>query len=897
MPTLAPGARFGSYEVTAAIGAGGMGEVYRATDTKLGRDVAVKVLPATVAADPGRLLRFEREARVLASLNHPGIAHLYGFETAAAADGAPVHVLVMELVEGEDLAERLRRGRVPVDEALAIATQVAEALEEAHEKGIVHRDLKPANVKVTPEGKVKVLDFGLAKAWTGDPGSASSSHLAHSPTLTEQATVPGLVLGTAAYMAPEQARGRPVDKRADIWAFGVLLFEMLAGRRVFEGESVSDVLAGVLAREIDWGALPPATPPAVRRLLGRCLERDPRRRLRDIGDARHELLEPGTAADTSVTEAAATAAAPAGTLRRTALLVAGAALATAVLTLGVAGWWLVPAPAGPTVFAVPGPPGTRLHQVVVSPDGRSLAFASESLSGESHLFVRRLDRRDARRLEGTTGAREPFWSPDSRFVGYFTESQLWRVEAATGAVEALAETTDTRGGTWSEDGTIVFGGARLNRIAAGGGAPATLLEPDRASGENALRYPSFLPDGRHVLFYSRNATERTRAGLWVVSLDTGERRLLTASASSSAVHVEPGWLLYRRDRYLLAHRFDARRLELTGEPRPVAEDLWYDPGVTAQTNVSASRTGTVVFRTGGQEVSELTWHDRQGLVLGTEWEPKGFVTFALSPDGRRILATFPGQGVERHAWLWDIAARTASQVTSSGDTTTLVFSDDGTRGLLGTYVGPTGGLWLARLGSGTPPERLTGAGEAALDAVPTDWRGRHLVHAVYSSAQRRTQRSLRLLDLETGESLSLVETPADEMFGTLSPDGRRLAYASDETGQWEVYVQTFPSPDRRWRVSTQGGHQPRWNPDGSELFYLAPDRQLVSVRVRESASGFAWDAPRALFQTAIVDLGPFRGTWGYAVAPGGQRFLVNSRPLQGESPAVAIVNWRPDESP
>jgi len=883
------GRTLAQYRVTAAIGAGGMGEVYRATDTKLDREVALKLLPEAFAADPDRLARFEREAKVLASLNHPGIAHLYGFESTRLEGGTTVHFLAMELVDGEDLAERLKRGAIPVDEAVGIAKQVAEALEEAHEKGIVHRDLKPANVKVTPDGKVKILDFGLAKAWSGESGGVTSSaDLSQSPTLAQTGTAAGLILGTAAYMSPEQARGKPVDKRADIWAFGVVLYEMLTGRRLFEGETVSDVLAGVLAREIDWSALPADTPPPVRHVLGRCLERDPRRRLRDIADARHDLEGPGAA---GASGPMAPATAPPGRGRRTVLLMAATGLAAAALTAAVVSWRSAPGPGRPMVFSVSAPPGTRLNQAVISPDGRSLAYAAESASGESHLWIRPLDSRDARKLDGTEGAREPFWSPDSRFVGFFTESQLWKAEAATGAVEALAETTDTRGGAWNAGDTIVFGGSKLNRIAAGGGAVTTVLEPDRASGDNGARYPFFLPDGKHVLFYVRNAKDRARAGLWVVSLENGERKQLAAAAASSAVYAEPGYLLYRRDRYLLAHPFDARRLELTGEPRPIAEDVWYDPGVTAQTNVSVSRTGVVTFRTGGQELSDLAWHDRQGRPLGTEWEAKGFVTLGLSRDGRRILASFPSQGVERYVWMYDIPTKTASQITSAGDTTTLVFSDDGTRAILGMYT-DTQGLWLADLGSGAAPQPLVAKGRSAGPGVVIDWHGNQVVYVVYSPAERRLQRSLHRLDLGTGETQPLVDTPADEMFGILSPDGRWLAYASDATGQWEVYVQTFPEATGRWRVSAKGGHQPRWNPDGKELFYIAPDRQMMSVPVRTSASGFQWDAPRPLFQTAIVDLGPFRGAWGYAVAPDGQRFLIITRRPQGPSPAVAIVNWK-----
>jgi len=876
-----------------------MGEVYRATDTKLGRAVALKLLPEAFAADPERVARFEREAKLLASLNHSGIAHLYGFEAMDVGDGTKAHVLVMEFVAGEDLAERLRRGAIPLGEALAIAKQVGEALEEAHEKGIVHRDLKPANVKVTPDGKVKVLDFGLAKAWTGDASAGTSgADLSQSPTLslTHASTAAGLILGTAAYMSPEQARGKPVDRRSDIWSFGVLLFEMITGRALFAGETISDILADVLAREIDWKPLPANTPASVRRLLGRCLERDPRLRLRDIGDVQADLRD----ASAPGAEGAGTAA-PEPLRRgrgRTALLVAAAGLVGATLALGLTAWRATTAPVAPAasmVFSLPAPEGTWLKHVAISPDGRSLVLAAESATGESHLWLRKLDGRAARMLEGTEGALEPFWSPDSRFIGFFTEAQLFKIEAATGAVLALAPADNTRGGVWSRDGTILFGGSKLSRIKASGGMVESVLDADAGSGENAIRYPEFLPDGSQVLFYSRNVN-RHRAGLWVLSLNTGVRKQLTSDAVSSAVYVEPGYLLYRRDRYLLAHPFDARRLEFTGEPRPIAEDVWYDPAVTAQTNVSVSTSGTITFRTGGIELGDLTWYDRLGRLLGTEWEPKGFNMVSLSPDGRQILTAFPGQGIERHTWLYDIPTASARQVTSAGDTITVTLSDDGARAILGMYSGSTSGLWRVRLGSGTVPELLATKGKAAASALAMDWRGSDVLYAGQELREGHLQRLLNVLNLETGEDRKLVDMPGNTLFGMISPDRRRVAFASDASGRWEVYVAGFPDTREHWRVSTLGGHQPRWSADGSELFYIAPDRQLMSVRVRPGASAFQWDSPRALFQTAIVDLGPFRGSWAYAVAPDSKRFLVLTRRPQGSSPAVAIVNWKPPAS-
>jgi Tol biopolymer transport system component len=572
-------------------------------------------------------------------------------------------------------------------------------------------------------------------------------------------------------------------------------------------------------------------------------------------------------------------------------MMAGTGLATAALTFALVSLsgGSTPTP-DPMVFPVPAPPGTRLAQAAVSPDGRSLVFGAESPGGVSHLWLRPLDSRTVRRLEGTDGARDPFWSPDSRFIGYFTESRLWKIEVATGVGQALATVVNTRGGAWNRDDAIVFGGEDLVTVPAGGGKASTALDLDTSSGENGIRYPSFLPDGIHVLFYSRNAKDRALAGLWVVSLDTGVRKHLTAAASSSAVYIEPGYLLYRRDRYLVAHPFDARRLELTGDPRPVAEDVWYEPGVTALTNVSVSDTGTVVFRTGGPEVTELAWFDRSGQSAGTAWEARSYVTMGLSPDGTQILAGFPSDGAERHAWLYDIATATARQMTSSGDVAgNLLFSGDGTRGVFGMIGGSGLTMTLAHLGSGAAPAPLPVKGE---NSQPTDWRGGGIVYDISLRDGRGSDRSLYLYDLESGSSRTLVETPADEMFGVISPDGRWLAYASNESGQWDVYVQGFPEASGRWRITTDGGHQPRWHPRGGELFYLAPDRRMMSVGVRAGTSVFQWDTPKPLFQTDIVDLGPYRGSWGYAVAPDGNRFLILTRRPQGPSPAVAIVNWR-----
>ena len=893
---LEPGQNLLHYRIVDKLGEGGMGAVWRAVDTTLDREVAIKVLPEGLSADPERIARFDREAKVVASLNHPNIAAVHSVH---AHDG--LRFISMELVPGEDLAAVLKRGPMNRDDALRIATQIAKALEAAHARGVVHRDLKPANIQIDPEGNAKVLDFGLAKALapsgeaSGGEGVVSQSL---SPTLTSAGTllrqgsggqtVAGMILGTAGYMSPEQARGKTADRRADIWGFGCVLFEMLSGQRVFEGETVSDTLASVLKSDPDFDSLSADTPAAVRRLLRRCLHKDPHHRLHDAADARIVLQEVAAGVVDELEQGSQAPPTEKGLSRRTLLLMAATGLAAAALTFVVMAFLPASAPT-PTsnVFPIPAPPGTRLEQVAVSPDGKSFAFVAESPLGFTEIWIRDLDSREVRKLEGTEGARDLFWSPDSRFVGYFSEEFAWKIEVASGAVEKLAAITQTRGGTWNEQDTILIGGGRLVSVPATGGEVTIVVEKDEDKGENAMRFPHFLPDGNHVLFYSRNAVDSERAGLWSVQLDTGNRKHLAPEATSSAIYVESGELLYRRDRYLVSRPFDATTLEFTGDSSIVAEDVWYDPGVTALVDISASKTGIVTFRSGGPEVTELTWFDREGNRSGAVWEPKSFITVGLSPDGKQLLTGFPGQGVNREVWLYDVAADSARQIEAPGDLAgSAVFSEDGSRALLQLFAGAHLRPWMTELASGAPPKPLEVKHEPA---VATDWRDNLIV---YQGTGEDGRLSLNVLDLATGEHRQVVDEPGEQDFATISPDGRWLSYSSEETGQFDVYVASFPDGERRWRISTAGGHQPRWNPQGGELFYLSSDRKMMSVRVLGGSSVFQWEAPRPLFQTDVADLGPHRGNWTYAVAPDGDRLLILTRQPQSTSPAVAILNWR-----
>ena len=679
---LAPGSRIGPYEVAALIGAGGMGEVYRATDMKLGREVAIKVLPADVAADAERLGRFRREAQLLASLNHPSIAAIHGLEEAA---GIPF--LVLELVEGEDIAQRLLRGPIPPDEAIDIARRIAEALEEAHEKGIVHRDLKPANVKIAPDGKVKVLDFGLAKAFTAGDASGPPADLSRSPTLVQSETRAGVILGTAAYMSPEQARGRAVDRRADIWSFGAVLWEMLAGRPLFTGETLSDVLAAVLTREPEWAALPEGTPPHVVRLLRRCLERDPRRRLQAIGEARIGLERGGDGGvDATAARSAPPAAAGSGWWRLAGIAVVAAALGMAAMVA------LRPGPAAPAVapdrvaFGFEPPPG---HYFVggleLSRDGRSLAFVARDSEGQTWLWVRSLDAVEPRRIAGTDGARFPFWAPDGRRLGFFAGSQLKVVDLIGGAVKSIARTTNTpdaRGASWGADDVILFAptyyGALL-QVGASGGTPTPATTLDAAHKDGTHRWPAFLPDGRRFLFYAAEGTGTEPGDARLGTVGSGTTHTLTAS-HSRAVFLPPRRILFVLGRSLVAQEIDLDRPGLVGEPIPLGIELQGSIGISGFRYLSAAAPGTLAHRQVEGDVTDLVWVDRAGQVLSTAAADGGWHQLPrLSPDGLRIAVAHYSPGASHgDIHVHDTARHLDTRVTfDENDDQTAAWSSDG----------------------------------------------------------------------------------------------------------------------------------------------------------------------------------------------------------------------------
>jgi eukaryotic-like serine/threonine-protein kinase len=879
---LTPGTRFGTYEVTAQIGGGGMGEVYRATDTKLKRQVAIKALPASFETDRERLARFQREAEVLASLNHPNIAAIYGLEESAS-----VRALVMELVEGDDLSQRLVRGAIPLVEALPIARQIADALEVAHEQGIVHRDLKPANIKVRPDGMVKVLDFGLAKALEPVPASTDA------PTISADAvSSPGIVLGTPAYMSPEQVRGHAVDRRSDIWAFGCVLYEMLTGRRAFGGGDTADVLARVLEREPDWTHLAGSVPESVRRLVRACLQKNPRDRRQAAGDLRIDIdqILDGPTMDGPVAVrrrwdlvwlavAAAMVVALAIPVLRSLLSDTGRADAQPAMRLHI----LTPATPAPFQFAL-------------SPDGRHLVFVATS-DGRRRLWLRHLDRTEAQPLAGTDEAQYPFWSADSRSVAFFTSNKLSRIDVAGGTPQALASAPGGRGGTWNAEGTIVFAQGlsfSLFKVDASGGevSDATKLE----AGQSGHRYPQFLPDGRQFLFYVAGTVETS--GIYLGSL-SGEPPKRLTGADAAGAYLTPDSVIFVRQQALVVQRLDLSRRELTGEPTVLAQGVGTEAGSLGGFSVSSN--GLVAYRAGGDQRSQLVWRDRAGQRLGAaaEADANNPLYMELSPNGARIAVQ---RIVDNNTdiWLVDVARGGSSRFTSNAANEQLpTWSPDGTRIVFSSNRTRGPHLYI---------KSATGAGgeETLLDTPlpkqPQDWTrdGRFLLYYEIGPA---TGRDLWALDMTGNERTPklVANSMFEERAGQFSPDGHWIAYETNESGRFEVVVQSFPQPRGRWPVSTNGGTQPRWSADGREIYFMALDETLMAASIvsrqgRSDATDVTLEVgkPTALFPLHMATGGIATHVRAqYDVSSDG-RFLVNE-PVEESTtvPITLIVPSRP----
>jgi len=875
-----PGQSLLHYRITGPIGEGGMGIVWRARDETLGRDVAIKVLPPGLGDDPRRLARFEREAQLLASLNHSNIAAIFSLHLQGG-----VRFLAMEYVPGEDLSVRLLRGPVPLDETLRIGRQIAEALEEAHEQGVVHRDLKPANVKLTPSGRVKVLDFGLAKAFTDSPEADAGTSTSSDSALAQLTTREGVVLGTAAYMPPEQARGAVVDKRADIWAFGAVLYEMLTGTRPFAGASVVDLLAAVVTAEPDWTRLPAGTPPALERLLRRCLHKDARQRLRDIGDARIEIdgLITGSSDGSGsrpampwpATPAAAHLPARARRRWRDALLVA----ASALMAVGIT--WVARRPVEPPVAAVQRlnigvATGTRLEDVigsgrqslVVSRDGTTVVFVGRQPDGRRQIYRRRLDQVFTQPVEGTSGGDMPFLSPDGQWLGFAADGKLKKVAIGGGQPLVICDAPEPRGATWGDDDTIVFAAnprAPLSRVKAAGGTPTALTTVDASVGGH--RWPLVLPGSRIVIFNAESATA-SESGRTIEALDlvAGTRRTLVQEGTFARVVADV--LLYLKSGTLFAAPFDPSRLAITGPAVPVLDDVRMDPTATGRAFLDISPTGALVYVPGFPRpgARRLTWIDRQGVTTPVAPETRAFRGARLSPDGWRIAATTFETTFT--LWVFDLQRTTWNRVATEGEITTPAWTPDG-RMVLFASSKPDGlGIYQVRPDGSAPPEPLytPHAGVVDMPAVTADGR------TVYVAMQNPASDDIYAVSMTAPHNATPVLTgPGGEVAPATSPSGRYLAYSSNETGRREIYIRALDGSGARWTVSITGGTSPKWRADEREMFYLEGTR-MMAVPV-DTTRGLTIGTPRALFDHqgfAWSDVDLTR----YDVTTDGQRFLI-----------------------
>jgi serine/threonine-protein kinase len=887
---LQVGARVGPYEVTGVLGAGGMGEVYRARDTRLKREVALKILPETFAADPDRLARFQREAEVLAALNHPHIAAIHGFE-----DAGGTRALVLELVEGETLADRIARGPIPIDEVLPIAKQIAEALEAAHERGIIHRDLKPANIKVTADGVVKVLDFGLAKLSDASPAASSSAALSRSPTITSPAMMTGVgaLLGTAAYMSPEQARGRAADHRADIWAFGLVLYEMLTGRRGFDGEDISITLASVLKEDVKWDALPAGLPMPVRRLLRRCLEKDPRRRLGAIGDARLELEDAMAGAEPAGAAPGTRAARSPWALLAMALLSAGIA---SVLTA----WVLArPAPAASPLerfvlqTSADAPPffgGNPL--LAISPDGAVIVFRVGRNVTEA-LYVRRRGELEPSPLSDTARAAYPFFSPDGQWIGYLDtrDSTLKRISVAGGLPQTITALDDPiRGASWGDDGQIVFSsvGGGLLRVAAAGGEPEAIATLASGSQFSDYRWPHLLPGGQGVLFTAWGGTA-DRSEIRLLQPDGTEVTLLTGG--SFPLFVPGGYLAYMRGGTLRVARFNAADGRIDGEAVPVVEGIGMTP--TGGAHIAIARDGTLVYGTGrgGIPPRTLVWVDRQGNQEPINVPPRAYTYARLSPDGTRVA--LDARDEQSDIWIWDLRRETLQRLTTDpGPNRVPVWTSDGRHV---AYTAVKEGVdesiyWRAADGSGAEERLSTGSGVQAPYAFSPD--GRRLV----LSPSLNAPYDLLLMNLDGDRTpVPLLNSTFSEENAELSPDGRWMAYQSNETGTAEVYIVPFPDVrGGKQQASSGGGSRPKWSRDGRELYYYVEPATIMAVSVTPGSA-------LTLGRAAAVVKGPFAAPANtgrhYDVSPDGRRFLLlrDVELPEAEQPSApdirVVLNW------
>ena len=873
---LVSGTRLGPYEVVEPLGAGGMGEVYRARDTRLGRDVAIKILPPQFSSDPVRRQRFEHEAKTISNLNHPYICVLHDI---GHQDG--VDYLVMECVAGETLAKRLEKGPLPLEQVVRYGAQVADALDKAHHEGIVHRDLKPGNIMLTKSG-AKLLDFGLAKPAPLRGSLATLTVANQQLPMTEQ----GTIVGTFQYMSPEQVEGKEVDSRSDIFSLGAVLYEMLTGKRAFEGKSQLSVASAILEKHpAPISTMKPMTPPALDHAVKKCLAKAPEERWQSAGDLADELKWISESGER--TGSTASVLPSAGKSRERLSWIVSCALVVTMIA-GVIWWRNSNSPEQTMYFNAP--MSFPVGDIAVAPDGHSIAIVAYLESARKNaLWIYDLGSPRARILSNTEGAKYPFWSADGRSLAFFADGKLKKLELSGGQAETVCDAPSARGGTWNKDGVIVFtpearAGIGLYRVSALGGTVTPISVLDKGRGELSHRWPMFLPDGTHYLYMAANfAGQKGVDAIFVGSLNSNEKRFLV-EATANAAYAAPGYLLFYRDGTLFAQGFDQRRLAVTGEPTAILSDVQYQPQIKRAV-FAASENGVLVAQRGsGVALSQPVWFDRKGKALGAVGEPDVFGNVSIAPNGRLVAVDKTDMGSQNtDVWIYDLQRDSAKRLTfDSAADSVPIWSPDAARFVFASNRQSTNDLYMKN-SDGAQQEKSIGHGD--VDSFPNDWSrdGRYILYARGADLWFVTTQDLK-------RSLFL-KAPAALRNGQFSPDGKWVAYASNESGKWEIYVTSFPQALGKWQVSTGGGEQPRWRGDGKELFYLSSDGKIMAVPVSTGAN-FDAGTPVALFQATPRQAVPIYDLFVYDVRRDGQRFLINTQVSQAETtPMSVVLNW------